>query len=85
MKKSKWGKTELIANHVGCKRVIRELKADCYDKMEIALVDLLLKEHKQLLLEKIELQKKLDVCESCNFKGTVGCHCHKASWREVTA
>jgi len=64
MKKQKWTKAELISNHIGCKKVIRELNADCYDKMEIALVDLLLQEHKQLLLERIELQKKLSAYEN---------------------
>lgn len=59
----KWTKTELLKNHKGCKKAIRELGADCYDKMEIALVDLLLQEHKQLLLEKIELQKRLSSLE----------------------
>ena len=83
MKKPKWTKAELIKNHNDCKAVMRK-GADCYDEKEIALVDLLLKEHKQLLLERIELQKKLDICRSCEFRGTVGCHCHKASWREVT-
>lgn len=56
----KWTKAELLQNHKNCKRAIRELGADNYDKMEIVLVDLLLAEHKQLLIEKIKLQKKLN-------------------------
>ena len=59
MKKNKWTKTELIKNHMDCKRVIREMKADCYDKKEVALVDLLLKENEQLLREKIKISKRL--------------------------
>ena len=60
MGKRKFMKTELLKNHFDCKRVIRELKATCYDEMEIELVDLLLREHKQLLFEKIALEKRLE-------------------------
>lgn len=66
MKENKWTKTELIKNHMDCKRVIEEMKTDCYDKMEVALVDLLLKENKQLLLEKIKISKRLENLEKYN-------------------
>ena len=44
-------KTVLLKNHFDSK------KFDCYDKLEIELVDLLLKEHKKLLLEKTAYKK----------------------------
>ena len=50
MKKVKWTKIELLKNHRGSK------KFDCYDRMEIAFVDLLLKENK-------ELKEKLLACK----------------------
>ena len=63
--REKWTRSDLIANHKGCKKVLREIGGDCYDKMEIALVDLLLKENKQLRQEKDDLKKKLKANSGC--------------------
>ena len=52
----KYAKGELLQNHFLCKKT----KADCYDRKEIALVDLLLEENRQLLTERINLSKRVD-------------------------
>jgi hypothetical protein len=53
-------KTELIANHYD--------KINHNSEMEIELVELLLEEHKQLLLEKIKLEKQLYEYSITEFK-----------------
>jgi len=52
----KYAKGELLQNHFLSKKT----KADCYDRKEIALVDLLLEENRQLLTERINLSKRVD-------------------------
>lgn len=57
MKKAKWTMAELLENHRGCKKVMKF--GDCYDEMELALVDLLLKENRELR-KKLSLYKVQD-------------------------
>ena len=57
-------KKELLQHHKDVKKVIREIGGDCYDKMEVALVD-------RLLAELAESKRKLNkvlrhtYCKKC--------------------
>jgi hypothetical protein len=53
-RKQKWTKAELLENHRGCRKVMKF--GDCYDEMEIALVNLLLSENKELRRRKKKMK-----------------------------